>query len=42
MVGRVRGGDAAGRTRVIVAGDAGEKDTSILLPEDQIVEVVER
>ena len=42
VVGRVRGGDAAGRTRVIVDGDDGEKDTSILLPEDRIVEVIER
>ena len=41
VVGRVRGGDAAGRVRVIVDGDDGETDTSILLPQDRIVEVVD-
>jgi hypothetical protein len=42
LVGRVHGSDGGGRTRVIVDGADGEWNTSILVPNDRIVKVVER
>lgn len=42
VVGRVHGSDGGDRTRVIVDGENGERDTSILVPSDRVVEVVER
>jgi len=41
VTGRVRRSTGFGRTRIIVAGDDGEKDTEILLPTERITAVVD-
>lgn len=42
VTGRVHGSTGFGRTRVLVDGGAGEKDTEILVPTERIVDVVEQ
>ena len=42
VTGRVQGSTGYGRVRVLVDGDGDRKDTAILTPRENVVEVIEQ